>query len=482
MPLDFLDWIEKNKEKFIEISDSIWRFAEIGLLEEKSSHLLIETLKEAGFTIEQGIAGMPTAFIASHGTSKPVVAILGEFDALPGLSQTSDPIKKPFEEGAPGHGCGHNLLGVAGLTACLALKESFDNGDFQGTIRYYGCPAEENVDAKGGMVKAGAFSDVDISLTWHPWDFNMVVTTNFQAIYSVVFNFKGKTAHAAADPYHGRSALDAVELMNVGCNYLREHLIPDARLHYIITKGGQAPNIVPDEAAVWYFVRAAKLDQLAEIYPRVVKVAKGAALMTETEVEIDFQGGSANLLPNLTLEDLLYEKMNQIGSPTYDQSDQDYADSIIKTFEKGYFDRILATYPIDMQKELEKLRGVKLHKTVIPLVSRGVTLPGSTDVGDVSWVTPLAQFATTCTILGTPGHSWQLVAQAGMSIGHKGMLYAAKVLALASFELFTNPELVLQAKSEFNKKITRTPYKSPLPDDWKPPIEYIKSLYSDHRK
>ncbi len=482
MTNDLVEWIETNRGKFIELSDSIWRFAEIGLLEEKSSALLIKTFREAGFTIQHGIANMPTAFFASYGSGKPVIAILGEYDALPGLSQTSDPEKKPLKEGESGHGCGHNLLGVAGIAASLALKTVIDAGEIQGTIRYYGCPAEENVDAKGGMVKAGAFSDVDISLTWHPGFRNCVWATNFQAIYSVVFNFKGKTAHAAGDPYHGRSALDAVELMNVGCNYLREHLIPDASIHYIITKGGEAPNIVPEDAAVWYFVRAPQLDQLRDIYQRVVKVAEGAALMTETKVIIDFQGGSANLMANHMLEDLLYQKMVELGPPMFDQTDQDYAKEIIKSFPEGYFDRMLSTLPQDMQKQMEQFRNINLCESILPTVSRGVTLPGSTDVGDVSWVTPLAQFTSACASIGTPGHSWQIVAQAGMSIGHKGMLYAAKVLALSSFELFTNPKLVTKARDEFNTRISKTPYTSPLPEDWKPPIEYIKSLYSGSSK
>ncbi len=477
MTIDLIEWIEVNREQFIELSDSIWGHAEIGLMEEKSSALLIKILKDSGFKIEQGIAKMPTAFIASYGNGKPVIAILGEYDALPGLSQTSDPVKKPLKEGDPGHGCGHNLLGVAGIAACLALREAIDTGDIQGTIRYYGCPAEENVDAKGGMVKEGGFSDVDISLTWHPSTTNSVWATNSQAIYSIVFNFKGKTAHAAGDPYHGRSALDAVELMNVGCNYLREHLIPDASIHYIITKGGEAPNIVPEEAAVWYFVRAPRLDQLRDIYPRVVKVAEGAALMTETKVLIDFQGGSANLMANNILEDLLYQKMIELGPLKFDQADQDYANEIIKSFPDGYFDRNLSTLPQDMQIQMEQFRGINLCEINLPTVSRGVTLPGSTDVGDVSWVTPLAQFTTACASIGTPGHSWQLVAQAGMSIGHKGMLHAAKILTLSILELFTNPELLAKAKDEFKKRIAKTPYTSPLPEDWHPPIEYIKSLY-----
>ncbi|MFW9778038.1 MAG: amidohydrolase [Candidatus Heimdallarchaeota archaeon] len=471
------EWLETQSQKFIGISDRIWRYAEIGLLEEKSASLLIEIFEEAGFRVKKGLANMPTAFIAAYGKGKPVIAILGEFDALPGLSQDKTPRKKPVKEGDPGHGCGHNLLGVAGLAAALAIREVIQTKNLEGTIRYYGCPAEENADAKGGLVKEGLFNDVDISLTWHPSDLNHVYSTNFQAIYSAVFKFQGRSSHAAADPFSGRSALDAVELMNVGCNYLREHIIPGGQVHYTITVGGSAPNIVPEKAEVWYFVRAPNLNQVREIYDRVVKVGKGAALMTETEMKIEFHGGSANLLPNIALENLLYRKMREIGPPSYNPNDYQFATEIHSTLEANYFDNYLATMPQDMKKEVEQLRELKLCDRVLPIVGRGITMPGSTDVGDVSWVTPLAQFGTACSVIGTPGHSWQFVAQSGMNIGHKGMLYASKVLALSALELIQNAGLVEEARREFNKKIEKTPYTSPLPDDWKPPLEHIRKTF-----
>ncbi|MFX0065755.1 MAG: M20 family metallopeptidase [Candidatus Hermodarchaeota archaeon] len=472
------EWIETNREKFIKISDKIWSYAEIGLLEEKSSKFLADTLEEAKFKVEREVADMPTAFIASYGTGKPVIAILGEFDALPGLSQVAEPVKKPMKEGAPGHGCGHNLFGAACLAACMAVKKVIETGEVKGTIRFYGCPAEENADAKGWMVRAGLFDDVDISLTWHPADLNSIIAFNFQAIYSVLFKFHGRSAHAAGDPFNGRSALDAVELMNVGCNYLREHITPDARIHYVITNGGEAPNVVPAEAEVWYFIRAPLLDQMKEIYPRVVKVAKGAALMTETEVEIDFLGGSANLLPNITLEELLFEKMKKVGPPPFSEEDQEFAREIRKTFSQDYFDNFLAWLPKDMREFVEQLRDVNLCNVTVPILGRGHTIGGSTDVGDVSWVTPTAQFTSACFTIGTPGHSWQSVAHAGMSIGHKGMLNAAKILALAAIELMQKPELREKARKEFEEKIKKTPYECSIPDDAKPPIEYIKKLYN----
>lgn len=474
-----VEWLETNQEEFITISDQIWNYAEIGLLEENSSNLLADTLENAGFTVERGVAFMPTAFIASYGIERPVIAILGEYDALPGLSQAAEPIKKPLKEGSPGHACGHNLLGVAGLAAALAIKEAIVSRKVSGTIRYYGCPAEENVDAKAGMVKEGCFKDVDISLTWHPDDINNVWSINFQAIFSAVFKFHGRTAHAAADPFNGRSALDAVELMNVGCNYLREHIIPDARIHYTITNGGDAPNIVPEYAAVWYFIRAPQVSQVRDLYPRVVKVAEGASIMTETELEIDFQGGSANMLPNYILEDLIHHKMKELGPPPFDEDDQKFSQDIIKTFPEGYFDNSLTIMPRDMQEAVEQFRGKNLCDEILPIVGRGYTMPGSTDVGDVSWVTPLAQFSSACYAIGTPGHSWQLVAQAGMSIGHKGMLHAAKILALTAFELLQNPKLVEKALKEFQERIKETPYESSLPDDWRPPIEHVRQTYAN---
>lgn len=473
---ELLEWIKLNREKFIEVSDSIWNFAEVGLFEEKSAKILADILEKADFSVERGVADMPTAFVASYGTGKPVIAILGEYDALPGLSQVVEPIKKPVQEGSPGHGCGHNLFGAACLAASLAVKEAIKSGQVKGTIRFYGCPAEENADGKGWMVKAGFFHDVDISLTWHPWDNNFLMANNFQAMYNVVFKFKGRTAHAAGDPFNGRSALDAVELMNVGCNYLREHMIPNARIHYVITDGGRAPNIVPDEAEVWYFVRGPRLEEVKALYPRVVKVAEGAALMTETKVEITLLGGSVNLLPNEILEDFLHEKMKEVGAPIFSDKDLNFARKIRKTFPEDFFDNTLMVLPQDARTFFEKFRNKEFCDEISPIFGRGITLGGSTDVGDVSWVTPLAQFATACTTIGTPGHSWQSVSQAGMSIGHKGMIQAAKIMGLAAFELMQDPVLVEKAQKEFKERIREKPYDSPLPDGAKPPIEYYKKL------
>ncbi|MFX0092256.1 MAG: M20 family metallopeptidase [Candidatus Hodarchaeota archaeon] len=466
---NILDWIETNRKKFTEISDRIWSYAEVRWTEKKSSALLVKHLEEAGFDIQRDVADIPTAFIASYGTEKPVIGLLGEYDALAGLSQVTETKKKPVKEGDSGHGCGHNLLGTASFAAALAVKEAIDSGEVKGTIRFYGCPAEEGGSGKTFMVKAGFFADLDLAMTWHPGPFNRVASYNLLARYSVVFKFHGKAAHAAS-AYNGRSALDAVELMNIGVNYLREHIIPDARLHYVILKGGEAPNIVPAEAEVWYYVRAPDTRTVEEIYQRVLKIAEGAALMTETDVEVEFLTGSSNLLLNNVLEKVILEKMNFVGSPKFNEEEIKFAQKLRETFPPGSIKNLLATLPPELQELKEQLKDQIMCDRVIPPFLKGKVLPGSSDVGDVSWATPTAQFSTACCALGTPGHSWQLVAQAGMSIGHKGMLTAAKILALAAIEMMKKPELVELARQEFEEKIKKQPYIFPMPDGTKLPF------------
>jgi aminobenzoyl-glutamate utilization protein B len=465
-------WIDAKQKKFTEISDQIWRFAETRYRETQSAELLAETLDAAEFTVERGVAGIPSAFIASYGSGKPVVAILGEYDALPGLSQEAVPHQQPLEAGGNGHGCGHNLLGTGSLAASLAVKEAIKAGNLPGTIRFYGCPAEEGGAAKAFMVKAGLFDDVDLSLTWHPSAFNSSMSVNLLARSAVYFRFHGQTAHAAIDPFNGRSALDAVELMNVGVNYLREHIIPDARIHYVITNGGgRAPNVVPAEAESLYYIRAPKTSQVQEIFERVKAVAQGAALMTGTESELEFHSGTSDLLINDTIADLLYEKMIQVGAPKFDQDEQRFAQELAQTFPKhspGAFAKLLGA---DGAKIVAELKDTVLVEQIMPQPKTDVVMPGSTDVADVSWVTPTGQIGATCQAIGTPGHSWQVVAQGGMSIGRKGMLFAGKVLALAAAEFLGNPDLLKQARKEFEERIKETPYLSPIPDGVEPPVD-----------
>jgi aminobenzoyl-glutamate utilization protein B len=468
--MDIINWIDDNKDKFIKLSDQIWEFAEIGFTEDRSSALQAKVLEEAGFQVKQNIADIPTAFIASYGTGDPVIAILGEYDALPGLSQEKVAHPQPRVPGGNGHGCGHNLLGTAGLASAMAVKEAIQTGDIKGTIRYYGCPAEENGAGKTFMVKAGAFKDVDLSLCWHPDSYNAVLTVNALAVISVFFRFHGKTAHAAMDPYNGRSALDAVELMNVGANYLREHIIPDGRLHYVITNGGgTAPNVVPAFAESKYYVRASLMSQAEEIYQRLVDIAKGAALMTGTEMEIVNKKGMSNLVLNKTINDVFYEKMVEVGAPQFNAEDEKFAKQIAGTYSKEEADKFLIKiYGKEAQNALAKMKENALFTSILPNVESDYVLPGSTDVGDVSWVVPTAQISTTCQAFGTPGHSWQTAAQSGMGIGHKGMLYAGKVMALTALEFMTKPERVKEAQEEFEKIIKKTPYICPIPDGVKP--------------
>ncbi len=468
--MDIAQWIDNHAETFTQASDQVWASPEVKFKETASAQVLADALEAAGFRVNRGVAGMPTAFVGSFGTGEPVIAILGEYDALPGLSQDRVPYKKPLSAGAPGHGCGHNLLGAASLAAAFAVAQAITAGEVNGTIRYYGCPAEEGGCGKAYMVRAGLFKDVDLSITWHPADINGVSNINCQAVMQSYFRFHGQTAHAAADPYNGRSALDAVELMNVGVNYLREHMPPDARIHYIITQGGSAANVVPDLAESFYMVRSTRMSQVRDLLERVKAVAHGAAIMTGTTFEIIPDVGFSNLVLNDTIAGVLYDKMLQIHPPVYTPQEYQFAQDIAKSvpiYSAAESAKILGPEAVKMiAAQQDRL----LFDGVLPLVSLDVTLPGSTDVGDVSWVTPTCQISTTCGILGTPGHSWQQVAQGGMSIGHKGLLYAGKVMAAAAMEFMQNPELVARAQAEFLERTKDHPYESPIPEGLNPPL------------
>ncbi|MBD3254120.1 MAG: amidohydrolase [Candidatus Lokiarchaeota archaeon] len=479
MMRNYIKWVEENREMLIEISDKIWEYAETGFNEFKSSKLLAETLSSEGFSVKEGVADIPTAFTATYGDGTPVIGILGEYDALPGLSQAAEPVRKPIKQDAPGHGCGHNLLGTGSLGGALAVKEAIDAGDAKGTVRYYGCPAEELYNAKGAMINAGLFEDVDITLTWHPFFLNLLNTMSAMAMNSVIFKYHGITAHAAGDPQNGRSALDAVELMNVGANYMREHIIPDARLHYVITNGGKAPNVVPDFSEVWYYVRAPERPSVESIYKRVLKIAEGASLMTETELEVEFISGSYNHIHNEVIGDVLLKNMREVGPPKFRKKDREYAKELLKTIPSNSMEGYTRFIPPEFKEMAMTILSQPLNNIVLPIIGRGKTLPGSTDVADVSWVTPLGEFQIACEVMGSPGHSWQNVCTAGMSIGHKGMLTAAKVLAISSIELMNNLDLVKKAKKELESKTKENPYNTPFPKDHQHPIErYTKTKKS----
>ncbi len=469
--MDLNSWIESNRSMFIELSNEVWGYAELGYKEFQSSKTLEDALEEAGFKLERGVAGIPTAFVASYGNSEgPVIGILGEFDALPGLSQDCVPFRKPLESGAPGHGCGHNLLGVAGLASVMAVKQAIDSGEVKGMIKYYGCPAEEGGAGKAFMANAGVFNDSDICLTWHPDTFNGTLYANFLANYRVTFKFRGKTAHAAADPFNGRSALDAVELMNVGVNYLREHMIPDARVHYVIINGGgMAPNVVPDFAESLYSVRAPRTDQLDALFERVKAIAHGAAMMTGTEVEITVISGMSNMLPNETVNEILQSKLIEVGAPKFNEEEHAFARELSKSIPPESLETSAYVYGLD-SKDVAELKKIVLFEDILPPFKSEVILPGSTDVGDVSWVVPTGQIFTTCWALGSPGHSWQIVAQGKMGIGQRGMLYAGKVMALSALEFMKNNEVRQKAIEEFKQKRAAAKYISPIPTGTKPPL------------
>ncbi|UAL51965.1 MULTISPECIES: M20 family metallopeptidase [Metabacillus] len=443
--------IEKKRDLFIHVSDEIWSYAETRYEEVQSAEQMAETLEMEGFEVEREAGGISTAVVGSCGNGSPVIAILGEYDALFNLSQEKGiSHKSPIENEGNGHGCGHNLLGTGALAAAVILKDYMLESGLQGTIRFYGCPAEEGGGGKGFMVRAGLFDDVDAALTWHPGSTNHIQSSGNLATCQIYFTFNGRSSHAAASPHLGRSALDAVELMNLGANFLREHLIQDARLHYAITNsGGKSPNVVQPFAEVLYKLRAPEFAQVQEIYERVLKIAEGAALMTETELDVRFDAGSSNLVLNKTLESVMFENFQKIGLPNFTEQEQDFAKEIQSTFSKD------TSYPY-LSDELKPYK-----------YNEGFSY-GSTDVGDVSWLVPTAQCSVVTAAVGTPFHTWQVVSQGGMSIGHKGMLHAGKVLAATAVDLLVHPGKVKEAKEEHARALNGRHYLSPLAAEAEP--------------
>lgn len=465
---DVISFLDQKAQELFQISDAIWDYAELGFKEYKSSKIQADYLEQNGFSVERGVGGIPTAFVAQWGEGRPYIGFLGEYDALAGISQEVLPERKARVEGAPGHGCGHNLLGTAALGAALAVKEALAQMKVPGTVRYYGCPAEELLAGKVYMARAGLFDDLDVAITWHPGSLNTVRLGTGTAMNSARFRFSGKTAHAAGDPHNGRSALDAVELMNVGANYLREHVINQARIHYVITNGGGQPNVVPADAEVWYYVRAPHRNQVEEIYDRLVDVAKGAALMTGTTFEIKFLTGCYEVLINDVLADVMWRSLQKVGAPKFDEKDMEFAKKLSETFDKSVVDNLRKNPPFT---EHEELKTQILNTTLVPPHGKGRSGGGSTDVGDVSWIVPTVQMSAATVPIGCPGHSWQNVASSGSSIGRKGMLVAAKTMALCALDLIEHPEEIKKAKDEFNEKTKDSPYKCPFPKEQELPLD-----------
>ena len=461
-------WIEDNKERLIEISDEIWGYAELGLVEEKSAKLLADELESHGFNVERGVGDMPSAFYGVWGGGEPVIGIMGEYDALPGISNKAVPRKEPLKEGAPGHGCGHNIHGTSGLAAAIALRYALEERGVRATVKFYGTPAEENYDGKVFMARTGIFDDVGACLSHHPGSMNTAGLGSSTAMNSVKFHYYGKTSHAAGSPEQGRSSLDAVELMNVGVNYMREHVIEKARIHYIIEEGGGQPNVVPDYARTWYYIRAPERDQVDHIYEWIQRIAEGAALMTGTRLEVDFLGGIYNKIPNKVLGDIVLANMREIGAPTYTGEELEFARKIGETVSKRAKIGGLRAYNVP---NWEKYVDVDLATDILDPWDEGRVMPGSTDVSDVSWNIPTTEFYTTGSVLGSPGHSWRTVATSGMSIGHKSLIFASKTMAGAALELMTDADLLKKAQDEHRKRLAGRKYKSPLPPDAKPPLD-----------
>jgi len=462
------DWIEDNKKLIIEISDEVWEFAELGLIEFKSSALLADELEKHGFRVERGIAGMPTAFVATWGEGKPVIGIMGEYDALPGLSQKKVPWKEPSEPGKPGHGCGHNIHGTSGIAAAIAVKKAIERHNRRGTIKFFGSPAEENFSGKVFMVRDGYFNNVDAVISHHPSTMNEASLMSCLAVNSVKFHFYGKASHAGGSPEQGRSALDAVELMNVGVNYLREHVIQDARIHYVIEKGGDQPNIVPPYARSWYYVRAPERDQMEFIYNWILEIAKAAATMTRTEVKTEFLEGSYNVMSNRTISELIVKNMREIGLPRYSDEDLKFAAQIAKAITP---EMKIAQLKKSKRPGWERLVDKLIDDEIPDPWGEGEVSHGSTDVGDVSWQAPTVEFSTATWVLGTPAHSWQAVAQNVVGIGHKSLIFAAKVLAATAIDLLTNEDALSKAREEHKQRISNKKYRSPIPPDHKPPLD-----------
>jgi aminobenzoyl-glutamate utilization protein B len=471
---EIITWLDQNQSQYIAIADQIWHNPELAWKEFKASRLQADLLEKEGFSIRWDIGGIQTAFIAEWGQGRPILGFIGEYDALPGLSQKLQPIQEPIKEGQPGHGCGHNLLGTGAVASAVAVQKWLQSNGQPGTVRYYGCPAEEEGGAKVFMAQSGAFNDLDAALNFHPGKVNMPtkgVAVGIQALY---YRFKGRTAHAGGSPHEGRSALDAVELMNIGVNYLREHVKSDVRMHYIITQGGKAPNIVPEMAEVYYYLRAAKPDTLASVIERVQKVAEGAALMTETSFEIRHEIGYSPLLSNHYLADLQYQAMQAIGPIQFTPQEIGFAQQVNNGFpgtNADHMDNLIEHYKPSRENAaiFDRSRDLPLVGDNFPALDENVIATGSTDVGDLSQIVPVSMLATACFPTGCPGHSWGNVAAAGMSIGHKGMLHAAKIMALTAVELYSNPQHLVEIRQEFERAMKNKKYVPAIPEKLRPP-------------
>lgn len=453
---EVLQKLDEKAAYYGDISKEIWDLAELGYLEKESSGLLQKTLADAGFTIKAGVADIPTAFVAEFGSGQPIVGIMAEFDALPGVSQKAVPFREPVVEGGAGHACGHHLFGTASVAAGIAAKEWMEENNIKGTIRVYGTPAEEGGGGKVYMAKSGIMDDVDAMLHWHPSSANNAGANSSLANISTKFRFYGEASHAAAAPDRGRSALDGVEAMNYMVNLMREHVPQETRMHYVITRGGEAPNVVPAFAESYHYVRHPNALKVKELFEKLVDAAEGAAQGTQTTMEYEIINGVYNLMPNETLASIMHKNLERIGGVSYSAEELKFAEDIIETYPQG-----VMVSPEDAEK-------------IAPFEVNEKGAGGSTDVGDVSWLVPTAGLGTATWVPGTSAHTWQAVAAGGTSIGRKGMMVAAKTLALTAIDVFKDPSIAEKAKAELNERRGADFKYEALTGDRKPPLDYRK--------
>ena len=441
-------WVDTAMPELSRLSDEIWRSAEVAMAEYRSSEALAAYLEKSGFKVERGVAGMPTAFVGVYGTGEPVIGFLAEYDALPGLSQEAVASQKPASAGAPGHGCGHNIFGVASAASAVAAKDLMFRHKIPGTLKVFGCPAEETLEGKVFMARAGVFDGLSGCIQWHPSDETGVSLESSNALNQFEVEFFGRTAHSAGDPWNGRSALDGIELTDIGLNFLREHLKPTARLHYVIVDGGGAPNVVPDHARAWYYVRDIDRESVEKDYERVLQVIDGAAKMSGTTYKIHFKSGVHETLANRAGGEVVYANLLLVGAPAFSEEDQAFAREIQKNV--GVEEKGLST---------------KIEPFSLPEKSWG---SGSTDVAEVSWLTPTTSLGVASTALGAPGHHWSEVACAGTPIAHKCLAVAAKVMAASALDFLTQPQTIQKMREEWTARKKGREYKSPLPPDLQP--------------
>ena len=471
------DYIDEKAGVITDVSDKIWDYAELSLREYKSGDLYAKVLKEEGFTVDHPFNNIETAFRASYGSGKPVIGILAEYDALTGLSQVAGSEKREeLVADGNGHGCGHNLLGAGSMAAAFAVKKYLEEkGEGSGKVVFYGCPGEEGAATKAFMARDGVFDNLDFAVTWHPGDKNVVSVGSSLANYQIIYRFYGQASHAAACPELGRSALDAVELMNTGVQYLREHIIQEARIHYAITNtGGYSPNVVQPYSEVLYLIRAPKNSQVKEIYERVNDIARGAALMTGTKMELQFVKACSNLVDNTVMEEIMQKNLEEIEREPYTAEEIEFARKIGETFGGNHVDiqDVLVRYEKSRKAAVEQFLAPHaddvINDFIVPLMDTEECLKGSTDVGDVSWVCPTAQINAVTEAAGTPGHSWQMVSQGKSSIAHKGMQFAGKVMAGTVIDMLEKPELIEEAKKELRRRVGAEGYIPPIPEGIRP--------------